>query len=256
VQRAGQSVSPPRCNLYAVPAYPFPFPSVDPTDYSEFLKVNQDLTQLHPDLQPYVQTDELFGCCLKHPLVFAIPITNVTLCNRSYEQKSARYQKYVENREWESALFFLERPYRLERLHDWWSEDEITLQELREVLPTVWADTEYPEQFGEMPLELFEAAGYCSDSETRLEGVLTLYRGAHSAEIGMEWSLSLETAKFFANRFAGKQDRRFVAKCQIDAARIFAYITCRGEEEVIVPLDEIADVEMFELVGDQLLPVK
>ncbi len=70
-------------------------------------------------------------------------------------------------------------------------------------------------------------------------GEITIYRGCDLKEdIGQSWTISLETAKWFAFR-ANDNESRIVIEAKIYKKDIFAYTNQRREYEVIVDVSKL-----------------
>lgn len=128
----------------------------------------QDVTKLDPELSRYLYDHPIFGRSLKHPLVFQIPFISWKLANDSFAAKKKKVEELMAAGKYDSAIWLYERPYRLPTLAEWYEEKTIDLDQLRAILPDVWMDVEEPQQYEDLPLELFEESGYVSDTETRL----------------------------------------------------------------------------------------
>ena len=65
--------------------------------------------------------------------------------------------------------------------------------------------------------------------------ILTIYRGCDKREAlkGLSWTLSKDTAIFFAERF-GNKDKGQMYSAEIDKENALAYFNSRGEQEVVV----------------------
>lgn len=79
---------------------------------------------------------------------------------------------------------------------------------------------------------------------------ITIYRGEGSRSASIDkaysWSVDINKALFFANRFNQSENSRlYEAKIHID--NIIAYIKNRGEEEVLVFPDKLEDVKIIEM---------
>jgi len=217
-------------------------------DFSDiFAEDRLDTSKLHPDLKPFLSTNDApFPVVLKHPLVFSVPFFSYIAANRMYEEKTKKLAEFLDAKQFDSAIWLYERPYRIDILYDWYfTEKRIDLDALRQMLPGIWSDTEFPEQFGLKPRRLFMEAGYCSDTDKKLTGTLTVYRGDASKTTGIEWSLSKKTATWFAKRFGCKTP--VLATGQADAKDVLAYITNRKEEEVIILPENVQNVKYTKL---------
>ena len=155
------------------------------------------------DLRPYVIETEL-GTWVKHPLV-VMPLILPALINEKYVQLT----RYVAEQPYELGVY--ERPFRLDKLVEWWRRGELPNDELAEMLAWAWPDTEsddtlQSELIREHILPLFVDLGFVSDADELVlpEAPLTIYRGGEPG--GIAWSESLETAKWFAARFRPRQN--------------------------------------------------
>ena len=88
-----------------------------------------------------------------------------------------------------------------------------------------------------------------------LDDPVTVYRGVttHNAKNvkALSWTLSRETAEWFANRFGEKGT---VYEAQIDKKHIYAYFSGRNESEVIVDPSYLTNItEVQDLSSDFLL---
>ena len=207
------------------------------------LIINPDPKALLPVLQPHVYRSRTFGHMLKHPLVVQVPLYSADMANKIYTRKVELVEGLLAKGEYDHALQIYERFCRLTMLHEWFTEGRLKLPMLRKCLRFAWTDTEDPPY--EEALEMFIAAGYTSDKHRRLKGTLTLYRGDSTERYNMEWSLSRKTAEWFARRFDCKTP--VLAITEIDASKALAYLTNRGEEEVIVNPADIGDVKFVRL---------
>jgi hypothetical protein len=189
-----------------------------------------DRNKLHPDLRDHIYPNSKLGPILKHPLVVQVPFYSAQFANQMYEAKLPRVQEYVKKRQFTSALCIYERFCRLNLVYEWFRAGRLNITNLRKCLRYAWPDTEDPPY--EQALEMFETAGYTSDTKKKLKGTLTLYRGDSRKRHNMEWSLERKTAEWFARRWHCKTP--WLAITTVDASQALAYFTCRNEEEVIV----------------------
>jgi hypothetical protein len=122
-----------------------------------------------------------------------------------------------------SWLFFLAESFAL-------SDDEV-----RKLAVHVWSDTEFPFQDRTRWMAFFRECGFCTDStEPLASGELVIYRGQSRINpLGMSWTLDRARAEWFAKRFSLTDHA--VVRGVIDREHVFAYITGRSEEEVVVP---------------------
>lgn len=214
-------------------------------DNTEFFGENPlDTEQLHPELKPYLSTIPTLGVCLRHPLVYQVPFCSWKTANVQLVEKRRRLRMAMDAGQWEQALWWYERPFRMSQLYEWFVDAEIGIETVREILPGAWMDTENEEQHRTSSLELFRAAGFVTDAPNKPEGRLTIYHGVENgeSELGIAWTLSLDVARWFAQRF-GRHDH--ILRGEIDADKILAYLVGRHEEEIVVDPLEVENIEIL-----------
>jgi hypothetical protein len=186
---------------------------------------------LVPQLRPCVVELVNSGIWIKHPWVNSM-IPLVGQANEIWSAKFSMMRDYLSRRRLSAYLFVcIERPWRFELLADWWRKGKISKEELRELLPEVWRDTEFPSANLDEPVYLFEDAGFLTDNEeawARVPEQMTLYRGG--TEDGISWTLSLEQAEWFARRFGDHE----VWEMTADKSWALGHFTERGEEEIVI----------------------
>ena len=197
--------------------------------------------ELHPALQPWVVETRVMGTMVKHPFVFAHLGPDGMLseqANKIYNWKRQVRQEYLAERDWINYLWAHERPWRMHQLEKMWVRRRITIEELRELLPTIWIDTEIPEGNQAEPMFLFREAGFVTDDPEGWEALperMKLYRGVDGelelTPTGPSWTLSEATARFFAYRGGANGT---VYHVTVDKSTALAYFTGREEAEIIL----------------------
>ena len=148
------------------------------------------------------------------------------------------FRTALSHRDPSGALLWLPHGRALAVIDAWHRCTDITLDELRVCLAENWAHAEYPHQFGVRRLvRLLKAAGFFSDEPgiVRPMEPMTVYRGAPSERrLGMSWSMSLDTAIWFAERYnvVSSVGRVFVA--EVPPQHVLAILKSRSESEVVV----------------------
>jgi len=156
-----------------------------------------------------------------------------------------------------SVFVHVNKPYRIPLLS--FVAQYLDDKEFSDLLSWIWTSTEFPHQESIFKLvDMFKRArkDLLMDGEElrvleSLPSIVTIYRGLQSADAkrrGLSWTLSLDKAKWFANRWARKGE---VLRAEIPKDAIFMYTNSRGEEEVVVnpfrlqnlKTMEVADVE-------------
>jgi hypothetical protein len=138
-----------------------------------------------------------------------------------------------------SLFVMVNKPYRLQLLC--LVRDFVGELECDELLRWVWVGTESPHQNGIKPLlELFKKTNpfkIMSKEELIVWGNLpeeiVVYRGLQSDKAlvrGLSWTLDLEVAKWFANRFK----KGVVLSGKVYKKDVFCYFSARNEKELIV----------------------
>jgi len=199
--------------------------------------------KLHPDLRECYSEDGPMGPMIKHPLINELFFHSWKICNEMYEAKRTRIAEHIAKGEYEYALWFYERPWRMTMFYDWWRDGEITTDRMRQMLPEVWIDAEMPSQFGDIPLILFQTAGFVTDvedKETATAFVLpkttaTIYRGCTlQTRDGISWTKSAQRAAWFAKRLLPEGVLGEVWTAQVAPEHILGIFLDRNEEEVVV----------------------
>jgi len=211
-------------------------------DLNKLMNTKEDL---HPDLVDYVEEpDEKFGFVfIKHPLINELyhDAMNAVI-NARFKLKKAAVEEAREKENWSEFVWLHERPFRfgalLEALSDgYWDAENLTTEEI-ELVEGVYIDAENPGVNREFWLPLFEYMPCAALAD--LPETFTIYRGTgvDDDNNGISWTLSEETAEFFANRF---RDDGVVLKREINRSDALYYTNGRGEEEVIYdPVKEAA----------------
>lgn len=210
-----------------------------------------DTKKLLPELQSHLVKDRSFGVMLHHPLVISVvPLWKT--CNEMYLRKKEELAVAVSQQDWERVIWLHERPYRLNKLEDLWVSGTINLHDLKELLPQVWTDAEPAEEM--RWVHLFEEAGFCSDAnEEQLEKLrqwtaVTVYRGgSKKGDLGLAWSLSRQTAEWFAYRFLRANETPYLWSGVVSTKAIYAYIVGRSEEEVVIDPSRVEDLRSEKL---------
>lgn len=202
---------------------------------------------LHPDLEPWVEDLE-WGACLRHPLVYSVPLSLPGFCNRQYEQKRLAVDRAKVERNWSQYVFLHERPYRLTAARALLAEETLTAHEQWHLLRDVWIDSENIWQhYHEWHLYLQdENAHLMMDDEEReqlvaLPDVITIYRGARFDvnEEGLSWTLDRPKAAWFATRFSHREEESVVIVAEIQKNNVIALLLGRDENEIIALPEDV-----------------
>jgi hypothetical protein len=207
----------------------------------------QDHTKLLPVLLPYYESEGVLGPQLRSPLVFQIPFMSWKQANELHKHKMKRVRELLAEEKFDSAIWYWERPYRLSQLMMWVDREQISLGHLRDLLPHVWIDAEFPYQFGiGRARRLFIKAGFVTDIEGGivLPSSFTVYRGCLARHAkGMSWTRSAAKAAWFAGRLDIKGN---VYSTIATPDMVLGVFNGRGEQEVILDPKKIKEVTLLE----------
>jgi len=201
------------------------------------------------ELEDYVYEDPVFGLSIQHPLFlwFArITPEVVDLINASFAKKRASADEALRQKNWGRYIYLHERPYRIDAFED--IMDELTDQEYWSRLSDIWVDSEnigqQPDRWRNLLLsERGSRESFMTEDEraefAALQPQFTVYRGYSEndqEEFGMSWSTDAGVAEWFARRFAREDDKIFMEEMEVSKDDVFAYLTRRGEEEIILDM--------------------
>jgi hypothetical protein len=207
---------------------------------------------LHPDLVPFLNDESFMGTCLKHPLVFSVPLSVPGLLNKQYEQKCKAVATAIKRGDHHTYVFLHERPYRFEAMTRLIVRG-LEESELYELVRTVWIDSENIWQNLDEWRDLLSGLDgrwlMFDDEREELDSLtepITVYRGVtlEVNEEGLSWTLNHEKAKWFAQRFTHR-GQAAVIHGTVTRENVVALFKTRGEEE-IVALDEHVNVTHYE----------
>ena len=202
---------------------------------------------LLPELVPFLDDGKGFlGPCLKHPLVFDIPFfpQMAWRCNDQYQQKRELLAKAVTERDWYTAIWLHERPFRAHAFAG--LQSKMHHAEYWELLGLVWCDSENIWQWGYLAAELLgsrrPARRFMMDPEERealaaLPDTFTVYRGLtvpQGVKQGWSWTLDKDKAEWFSIRLIRKGNKPLVLTGEVRRSSVIAHLTRRGEAEIVV----------------------
>jgi hypothetical protein len=210
-------------------------------DWNTLMATKEDL---HPELKPYIETTDSGLVFLKHPLVTTLYHEQM---NAMYNVQLVERRKYLDElivrKEWVSAVFTFERPYRFEAFLS--MERRMPAALAADLLLDVWQDTEFPWQQKTEWLKAFrrhvrESRKMKASKKALPAGKFTVFRGALANEArvgyGMSWTLERERAEWFAKRFG---QGGIVHELQVSKSVVFAHLVDRGEAEVIIDTGKV-----------------
>jgi hypothetical protein len=217
---------------------------------------------LDPVLARTVIQGTVLGPMVKHPFVNqpALPmptrsgVPSFAWLNRSLRLKTEAYEAAVAAGDWNRAVALVERPWRLDYLGA--LAPRIADEDLADMLPGWWADTEDEAGNAATMLRLLARTGFVTDADPLpdefREDALVIFRGEGAWDgrladgTAIAWSLSRETAAWFAERGSPEGQRGTVLRAIVLRENVLAFITARGESEVIVAPGSQVEVEVIE----------
>ena len=226
------------------------------------LGIDEDLD---PELERHCVDTEI-GMCIKHPLVFSImhnPVMNA-MVNRAFNAKKKGIARALDDKNWDKYVWLHERPYRLDAFLD--VEHHMSDRQYWELAGHIWVDSENIHQSLDQWRDIFEdnARGdqqyFMSEDDRKfmrlspsrggLNPVFTVYRGFSQpgCEDGFSWTLSYDTAVWFANRLCHSDETPMLATGTLSARDVFAYMSGRGEREIVCLPENVCGIEI-EVLG-------
>lgn len=227
--------------------------TAEPT-HQDLLDWFGEYEDLDPELEDHLNDGPL-GPCIQHPLVYSImhtPLQN-SLVNRQLQHKLEALDRARNEADWHSYVFLHERPWRLDALVDVMTE--MTPPRWWELFGTVWIDSENIRENYETWTDLLRSGNpdhmrsmMSNDEMLALDALpdaITIYQG-HTSERddGWSWTTRLETAAWFARRFASlERDEAMLSTAWVPKTDVVAYLLSRNEYEILVDPDNVRDIE-------------
>lgn len=197
--------------------------------------------ELDPELEEYKTDGGSLGTMIQHPLAYSImhsPALN-KMMNKTLKMKKEELAKALEKKDYNRYVFVHERPYRINAFVD--IMNELGKKEYYILLGDIWTDSENIWQFEDvLPMLLMRYPKYqkwMMSSEDRatlasLPATVKVYRGADNKnKLGWSWTIDLDKATWFANRY-GHKGKVYNGTC--NKSDIIAYLSERGESEIII----------------------
>lgn len=227
------------------------------------MMIYPDTASLPEELQCYVRDAGAGLRVFHHP--FCIQILPIGLPDRIEAHLSARLaeaEDALRKEGVEAYLWRLEKPYRLNALHDAvqagsFDDDPKAYWKL---LGRIWMDSDIEEDAGvwgallavELPGKYAMTEPGARKRLAEKGEVLRVYRGVQAPDeiearnetfSGYSWTLDRGVAVKFANRMIAAPDLAWVAQADVPAMQVQAYLTGRGEEEVVIAPEDIDDID-------------
>ena len=158
------------------------------------------------------------------------------------EQFAERIQK---SKTLDTVYMLIRKSYRMTFLKH--VKDYLSLKDMSRLLAHAWTTSENPNDDVNVPVKTavkwFREADKTAlmDPEDlkvfeKLPETLKVYRGVAAGRNpkGLSWTTSLDTAKWFANRFNQGDKTGYIQEATVSKNDVLAYFNVRNEEEVVV----------------------
>ncbi len=215
--------------------------------YRERINKVQEVYSYGEDLLPELKSSIIDGGLfnrksIQHPLVIGdLGMMPNSDYNKQLIRKQERLKEFENDKNFESYLFLIEKPFRVTSFSELVKQNKIKRLSKKywKILSFIWTDSENIFQNKELWDDLLKdktnSHFFMSKKDLNffnsLENEFMVYRGYTHWENGYSYSLDKERAVFFANRFGqnGKVKEMLVKK-----EDVFAYTNSREENEIII----------------------
>ena len=215
--------------------------------YRERINKVQEVYSYGEDLLPELKSSIIDGGLfnrksIQHPLVIGdLGMMLNSDYNKQLIRKQERLKEFENDKNFESYLFLIEKPFRVTTFSELVKQNKIKRLSKKywKILSFIWTDSENIFQNKELWDDLLKdktnSHFFMSKKDLNffnsLENEFMVYRGYTHWENGYSYSLDKERAVFFANRFGqnGKVKEMLVKK-----EDVFAYTNSREENEIII----------------------
>lgn len=197
---------------------------------------------------------------ISHPIIndMFIPDKELGLINilenkEAYNKTIQTYTELIDNAtDYDNLIIFIRNPYKLFYIKA--TKRYLSIKDFSTNLIDSWiVDENANDNINVSPNELvkyFKEASkeYMMDKEdlevyNNLDDVVIIYRGLNDmekSEKAMSWSLSIDVARWFAQRFNNDGN---IYQAKVNKKDILVYCNTRKEQEVIVDYKKVYDVE-------------
>ncbi|WP_297516621.1 hypothetical protein [Flavobacterium sp.] len=202
-----------------------------------------DSEELLPELKASIIDGGLFNRkSIQHPLVIGdIGMMPNSYYNNQLMRKKERLKEFENNKEFESYLFLIEKPFRVTFFSDLVKQHKIKKLSKKywKILSSLWTGSENIFQNKELWDDLLKDKSnshyFMSKKDLKffnsLENEFIVYRGYSHWENGYSYTLDKERAIWFADRFG---QNGFVKERLVRKEEVFAYTNSREENEIII----------------------
>ena len=202
-----------------------------------------DSDELLPELKASIIDGGLFNKkSIQHPLVIGdIGMMPNSYYNNQLMRKKERLKEFENNKEFESYLFLIEKPFRVTFFSDLVKQNKIKKLSKKywKILSSLWTGSENIFQNKKLWDDLLKdktnSHYFMSKKDLKffnaLEKEFIVYRGYKHWENGYSYTLDKERAIWFADRFG---QNGFVKERLVRKEDVFAYTNSREENEIII----------------------
>lgn len=199
--------------------------------------------ELLPELKVSIIDGGLFNRkSIQHPLVIGdIGMQPNSYYNKQLIRKQERLKEFENDKNFESYLFLIEKPFRVTFFSDLVKQNKIKRLSKKywKILSFLWTNSENIFQNKELWDDLLKdktnSHFFMSKKDLNffnsLENEFMVYRGYTHWENGYSYSLDKERAIMFAKRFGQKGK---VKEMLVKKEDVFAYTNSREENEIII----------------------
>jgi hypothetical protein len=199
-----------------------------------------------------------------HPLCIAIaPMAFPRPLEEIIDLRQQMLDQQMLERKFESAIFRYERPYRMTallHLTDCFDGRKGAIRFWR-LAANVWTDAEYSESdyiwtklmWADIPHRWAMTASADRRYLRTLPEIVTIYKGVQAPTLeeaeeivpdGWSWTFDIAIARKFANRYRPPTCTSYIATAKVSKQVIMAYLTHRGEREVLIEPGTVWDARV------------
>ena len=210
------------------------------------VKVQEEFSdgeELLPELKASIIDGGLFNRkSIQHPLVMGdIGVMTNSYYNSQLIKKQERLMEFEKNKEFESYLFLIEKPFRVTFFSDLVKQNKIKRLSKKywKILSSLWTGSENIFQNKELWDELLKdktnSHHFMSKKDLEfynsLENEFIVYRGYTHWENGYSYTIDKDIAVWFAERFG---QNGIVKEILVKKEDVFAFTNSRKEKEIIL----------------------
>lgn len=175
----------------------------------------------------------------------------LTMCNNYlYPDEWKAINEYLENKDYNGIFLVIPKPLRMKVYKK--NFDILPDEEKFTLFTEIYSSMEYGfEKISKILLQKLIKYKQPIEITPNEQGYIIVYRGESSKSTpyskSLSWTLNLDTAKFFANRWRvlGATGKVYEGKVHVD--NVIAYINGRKEKEVVVMRGSVKNVKQIKI---------